>query len=305
MFRGLPIWVGHPKDAAWRNRNPEIFAKYPHPVGRVVALEERDGEVWFKPAFNAAGKELVSGPGAAITAHSAEWGMLPMPERGPKVFRPVLLEGIGLTNFPQISGTKIGLNEGVEQPNQQEVKHMPQWLLTLLGYQAGATPAETEVQSKLQTALNESSAATARVAALETELGTAKGNLITATNEANTANDQRKAERKARAEVVVTAAINEGRIIEVDRAVWLGSLEGAADFAAEVAKLGSLQKAVNTQAVQLGGRKAEGSLTTVHAINESVRKYAKEHDLDADTSAGWDRAYAGAKSANPALFGVK
>lgn len=301
LWRGLPITVGHPSDPKWRKDNPEIYAKYPHPVGRVVAMELRGDEAWFKAAFNETGKALISGEGAAIAGHSPGWGMLPIPARGPKVFRPVLLDHIGLTNFPNIVGNTIGLNEAEQQTNQLETNIMPPWLLKLLGFKAEANPTESEVQAAVQTALNERSTALARVTELETKL-------TTATNEKTTAETQRKAERTARAGVVVTTAINEGRITEASRQTWIDSLVAAADFDVEAAKLTTLSKAVNTQSQvrDLGGRRDEGRTEgTLSAINEAVRTYAKEHGLDYDSSEGYHAAHMGAKEKNPALFGVK
>lgn len=310
--RGLPIWVGHPTDKRWRKDNPEIYARFPHPVGRIVGLEERSGEVWYKPAFNSAHLDLVKGDGALFEFQSPEWGMTPVPGRGSKVFRPVLLYGIGLTNTPQISGTTIGLNE-VEQTQNQD-NTMPTWLIEALGFKAGEQFTEADVQGRLTAALNERTTAltnvqrlTADLATMTTRATTAETNLTNATNERTTAETARAAERAARTEAVVTAAITAGRIKEADRATWVTALNEAKDFDAEAKKLGSLTPAINTAPLvrDLGNRRGEGNeAAKVIAINEAVTAYAKEHGLDLATSTGHHAAYVGAKAKNPALFGA-
>lgn len=304
--RGLPIYVGHPRDTEWRRRNPEISAKYPHPIGRITAMEVRDGEAWYKPAINAAYIDLIKGDGAVFAQQSPEWGMAPVPGRH-KVYRPVVMYGIGLTNQPQISGTTLGLNE-TEENQQQGEEDMPTWLLQALGFAAGETPTDAEVQARCTGALNERTTAQAEVAGLRAELVTATGNLTTATNERSAEVAARNAERTARAELVVTSAINEGRIVEADRATWVTSLVGASDFAAETSKLGTLKKAINTESqVQgLGHRKAEATdVVQVTAINEAVRVFALEQGLDVTTAGGHHAAFVGAKAKNPALFEKK
>ncbi|MFV0416836.1 MAG: hypothetical protein ACK5NG_10785, partial [Chthoniobacterales bacterium] len=41
LWRGLPIYVGHPSNPERRAKNTEIYAKYPHPVGCITAMELR------------------------------------------------------------------------------------------------------------------------------------------------------------------------------------------------------------------------------------------------------------------------
>jgi GTP:adenosylcobinamide-phosphate guanylyltransferase len=307
--RGLPIYVGHPSDPAWRKANPEIYAKYPHPVGRIVAMEMRNGEAWYRPAFNAKHLDLVKGDAAVFDSQSPEWGMAEIAGR-PGAYRPVLLYGIGLTNHPQISGTTIGINEA-EQQTQNGETTMPTWLTQALGFKAGETFTEADVQARLQTAMNERTIAMADVKRLTDEVqtltqraSTAEANLTTANNERQTADQARIAERAARAELVVTTAINEGRITEADRQQWVTALNTAADFAAEAGKLATLKKVSTTPQVQhLGQRKGEGNeVAQITAINEAVRAYAKENGLDLNKSEDYHAAHLGAKTKNPALF---
>ncbi|MFV0416835.1 MAG: hypothetical protein ACK5NG_10780 [Chthoniobacterales bacterium] len=44
--------------------------------------------------------------------------MLPLSERGSRIYRPVQLDHIGLTNHPQIAGSNIGFNES-NNPQQK------------------------------------------------------------------------------------------------------------------------------------------------------------------------------------------
>lgn len=115
LFKGLPIYVGHPDDAVWRRENPGIYNRYPHPVGRVKEMKLEDGRAFFKAAWNEEGKRLVSGDAAPLSQHSPHWGMLPLGQRnGKKAFRPVQLFSIGLTENPNIPDNYLGVNESKE-----------------------------------------------------------------------------------------------------------------------------------------------------------------------------------------------
>ena len=83
--------------------------------------------------------------------------------------------------------------------------------------------------------------------------------LTTATNEAAAAKAAVTAEREARTEIVLTRAVNEGRISQAQRPEWKGKLIAATDFSATETELGNLKKAVNTKSAvaDLGARKGE------------------------------------------------
>jgi hypothetical protein len=104
--------------------------------------------------------------------------------------------------------------------------------------------------------------------------------LTTATNEAAAAKAAVTAEREARTEIVLTRAVNEGRISQAQRPEWKGKLIAATDFSATETELGNLKKAVNTKSAvaDLGARKGEqaASSETIRAINEAVAEKEKK-----------------------------
>ncbi|MFA5265213.1 MAG: hypothetical protein WC378_15430, partial [Opitutaceae bacterium] len=147
------------------------------------------------------------------------------------------------------------------------------------------------------------------------ELATAKEQLTAAVNEKTLGATQLQTrtaeleasrtalatERSARADLVLTSAINEGRITQAERPEWQGKLvANGADFAAISTELSTKKKAVNTSDATkgLGARKGESTVskTKIAAINEAVSKKmsdAKLSHLD---------AFAALRTERPELF---
>lgn len=283
-FRGEPIYPGHPDDEAWRRANPGARMEA---VGRLRETKVGDDGLHLRFAYNDQGQRLVGGDAPAYTSYSPVWGMEPTTHQGRKAYRPVEIYSIGLTNSPQIPGTFIGLNEALP-PETQSSTPMNKKLIELLAAlgitlaadatDAQATTAINEAlpkvativadQGKLATALNEK-------ATLQTQLTDAQGQVTTATNEAATLRTQVATERAARAESVLTVAINEGRITAAQKPEWLGKLTAAnADFTAVTSELQKL-KAINTRSqADVGARRGQKTdpqtKQRVNAINEAI-----------------------------------
>jgi hypothetical protein len=304
LFRGLPIYEGHPDDEGWKRANPGIRAAA---VGRVKKLETRDDGLWALAAWNEAGERLVRGETPAYTAQSPHWGMLPIPGR-PKAFQPVELWSIGLTNQPNISGTEMGLNEIDTASPMKEI------LIKLLAAHgisvaadaaddaiiaaatdaiAKAGPAKAAAEGEMAAAKNEAATLKTQLTAAQNELTGLKADLVKATAAG-------AAERAARATAVITAAINEGKLTEAQRAEFTTALVGATDFDAKAKEIGQMRKAINTQNKVAGAadRKGESAVdnTKLTAINEAVTKKAKEANLSHHD------AYMAVKREQPALF---
>lgn len=304
LFRGLPVYVGHPDDAGWAKANPSVRTEA---VGRIKDLQTRPDGLYGKIAWNEEGTRLISGEAAAYAYHSPRWSMRPVPGRR-KTFQPVLLHSIGLTNHPNIPDLPIGLNEA-ERAQSLAMKKSILALLAALGRPALAADATDE---QFETALNEAVPVATSALADQGNLATAQSTLTTAQNEVCTLTTERdglkakvtdlqsavNTERAARADATLLVAINEGRIKEADKAGWQAKLvANGADFDAVSKEITALKPAINTKAPNIGHRKGEGENTaTVDAINEAVTAYQAEHNCDHHT------AYCAVKKKSPELF---
>lgn len=303
LFRGLPIYEGHPDDDSWKRQNPGVKVAA---VGRVKKLEAREDGLWAVPAWNESGERLVRGTAPAYSAQSPHWGMLPVTGR-PKTFRPVELWSLGLTNQPNITGTYLGINE-TDTPTP-----MKELLIKLLAA-LGLTVAADASDEAIITAATEALAKTAGLNKSEAELATAKPKLEAAANEITALKGQVEdlttkhtaainsvaAERTARAGIVITSAINEGRLTEAQRVDFTAQLVASTDFAAKAGEIGQLKKAINTTSKlgDLGNRKGESAVdgAKISAINEAVAK------KQAGGLSDYTAAYLAVKKEQPALF---
>lgn len=309
-FRGEPIYVGHPDDPEWAKANPGIRAEA---VGRIREMKVEADGLHLRTAYNVQGERLVKGEAPAYEAFSPNWGMLPITYQGRKAFRPVELYSIGLTNQPNIPGSFIGLNEALPpEPNSVMKKHIIA-LLAALGRPVADAAAVTDAQ--LESAVNEAVpvatklvgdqaslvTATNETTTVKGQLTAAQAQVQTAVNEAATLRTALAAERAARAGLVITGAINEGRITEAQRPEWLGKFTAdKSDFAAVETELNKLQKAVNTKSKTegIGARRgATGDQSKVRGINEAVTAYKKDHP-----GATHDDAFAAVRADKPELF---
>lgn len=299
LFRGQPIYVGHPDDAEWRRANPGVREEA---VGRIKELKIEPDGLLMRRAFNDEGQRLTTGEAPAYSAFSPHWGMEPITYQGRKAFRPVHLFSVGLCNRPQIPGSFIGLNEALPaetSPSQPMNEHLLK-LLAALGFTVAADAPEATLSTAINEALPKVQAALqaqGELATVRGELATAQASLQTAVNEAATLRGSLATERTARAGVLITTAINEGRLTEAGRAEWLGKFTAAgADFAAVEGDLAKLVKAVNTasRTSDMGQRRGKPASSEqkqrIAAINEAIT--AKCGALGLDPSDGGARVTA-------------
>jgi hypothetical protein len=303
LFRGLPIYVGHPDDAGWAKANPGVRAEA---VGRIREMRVADDGLQLRAAYNDEGKRLLTGDAPPYDSYSPNWGMLPAKHQGRAAFRPVELFSIGLTNHPNIPGSYIGLNEALPaEPISAMKKHIIA-LLAAIGRPVADAAAVTDEQ--LATAVNEATPIAAQLltdnaqlATVKSQLTAAQSQVTSAVNESATLRTSLATERAARAGIVITRAINEGRVTEAQRAEWLGKFTTAgADFTAIESDLGKLKKAVNTQTQtgDLGSRRASTieSKKKISAINEAVTAKMEAAKCDRVT------AYNTVRAEKPELF---
>ena len=296
LFRGLPIYEGHPDDPEWAKNHPGAKADA---VGRIKELQGREDGLYARVAYNDAGKTMITGEAAPYSNQSPRWGMVPITYQGKKAFRPVVLMSVGLTNQPNIPDTQIGLNDATAAAPElsPDMKDKLLKLLALFGQTIAADAPDDQIAAAIDAAIPVASTAVAA----SSDLKTSKDQSAASCNEATTLKAQLAAERSARADQVVTSAINEGRLPEASRAEWQGKLVASPDFTATAKELSALKTAINTTPLvkDVGGRRKEAvaSNDRIAAINSAVKVYQ-----DANPNVEYTTAFQEVKKTQPALF---
>lgn len=296
LFRGLPIYVGHPDYAPRRMQYPDDTV-----YGRVSALQVREAGLYAKADWTAAGKAMVNE--GDFRFQSPHWGMHAA-EPGPKPskFRPVQLYSLGLTNNPNLPVPPLpAQNQAPTQPNPMDKKRIAE----LLKLQPAANTAEVtdaQIEAAVQALLGQVDAANQKVSTLENNLTAANTRATTAEASLKAVNDRATAAEAERNDMLVTAAVNEGRITGADRAGWLGKLALPAEFAANSKALAELKPVVKTKsdAQDLGTRRQEAAAAPknqIAAINEAVSAH-----MQTTGERDYTRAFAAVKTKQPALF---
>lgn len=284
-FRGEPIYPGHPDDETWRRANPGVRTEA---VGRLREVEVGEKGLRLRFAWNDQGQRLVGGEAPAYTSYSPVWGMEPTTYQGRKAYRPVEIYSVGLTNTPQIPGTFLGLNEAL--PPEQSNPSMKAKILLLLAALGRPAPAADVNDAGLESAINEAvpvatklvtdvgalTTATNEASTIKGQLTAAQAQLQTAANEAATLRTSLATQRSEHAGLLITVAINEGRLTEAKRAEWLGKFTAKdADFNTVAGELKALTKGVNTRSqADVGARRGQKADTQtkqrVTAVNEAI-----------------------------------
>lgn len=252
MFRGVPVYMGHPAQM------PDRF-KDPRRIGKVMKLEARDDGLYGKVEWNSLGKENLKE--GYLVFPSPGW-MHPKPAPGSTKIFPVHLDHVGMVNDPNIETVRPWTNskDTDTQPKQpDEQRAMKEKICALLGLDP-ATATDEEIFAKITamkdgadkaTKLNTDLAAeAAKTAELEAKKKEMEGALATA-------NSKAAEQLKTNAGVVLDLAVNGGKITEAQRAEWEGKLiaNGGAAFKAEAEKLDKLESSLNTKALEIGGVK--------------------------------------------------
>jgi hypothetical protein len=103
-FRGVPVYIGHPDDPAFRG---QVGHDDTRAYGWVKFIEARDNGLWICPKWSRAGAELLEN--AHYKFLSPRWEMAPL---GNGRFAPRQLLSIGLTNTPNMDVEAIANQEG-------------------------------------------------------------------------------------------------------------------------------------------------------------------------------------------------
>lgn len=288
MFRGVPIFIGHPD----MNRT-----MYPDDrrLGKLVELRAGADALEAVPEWNSLGEENLR----------EGWWVYPSPvwdaPKGRARFEPDRLLSIGLTNLPRIAGIDPVAN--AEESNQQNHDMNRQAVCEKLGLPAEATDEEIlGAIGGLQEAAGkaaEDQAEAERKAAEAQQATEAAGNAAaTAATERDAARERASAlegelaaARENAANTLLDTATADGRITKAQRGEWLGRLTGEGREAA-ANELAALKPELNT-------RELDVSRSRVAIGDEAARREAVANAVEAVMSsqpqATYEDAYAQVK----------
>ena len=303
LFKGLPIFAGHP------DVDPENY-RDDRRHGKIVDLEVREDGLWAKPVWNSLGHENLT----------EEFRIYPSPvwdgERGKEGFHATRLFSVGLTNSPRIPGsvpvanaTRPGeagaekdsaVNDGT---NENETMDKTK-LIEQLGLNADAT--EEEISAAI-TKLQEMAATKVDPMKAEAEANE-KEKAEAEANEKAEAEANEKAERAANSKIVslegevkkaregeinarLDLAIVEGRITPADREAHQAAFEK--DFEAAANSLDGLKATINTKPLQV--EKAKEVISGESQRREKVANAVQEK-LTANPKMDYAAAYKAVKN---------
>ena len=284
MFRGLPIYEGHADD-------PQLLTKPGHTmaaVGRVKQLDVRDDGLWGRALLNVQGVPLIKGEAAPYSATSPFWWTVDSgkAEGKARITTPVQLESIALTNKPNISDNFIGLNQETQSDDPEAA--------------AETTKPKTMNEIKAKLGLPEDAsddAVLAAIAKLQTEnsaLKREKGSAQTKLTEANTAKDKAlddlKQHRKEKVEAALNQAVTDGKITEAQKPKFAAALNN--DYEIGMGLLEDLkpQSELNSKD-QIGDLDKGKGVQKAAELNTAMAAHAKQHGLDLENPAHYDRAF--------------
>lgn len=189
-----------------------------------------------------------------------------------KIGRPVRLVSLGLTRNPNIKDTSF-----VNSTTTKDT-YMDKEILNLLGYSEEeaqkiidkAEDAPADVLERLKNALKEWSASQNKIAEAQKEAENAKTAL--ANSEASF-----KAEREARAKLIISNAVKSGKIIQAQAESAEQILANSADFEAEAKKLEEQEPVVKTSPETEGIEAAEKKrISDEKKAREEIAKLVEE-----------------------------
>jgi hypothetical protein len=213
MFRGVPVYRGHP------DVDPTIWTD-DRRLGKVTDLEVRDDGLWARAEWNSLGRENLE----------EGWWLYPSPRwdapAGRPKFAPDRLISIGLTNTPRIDESEpIANSEDLtagEADDETETDELmdPKLIREKLGLPPEAT--DDEVMAKLASLME--TEATAETATAEAETAkTEKAEMETAKTAAEA---EAQAARDEANNSMLDLAVAQGRIVKADVPAWKAKLEG-------------------------------------------------------------------------------
>lgn len=295
MFRGLPIFAGHPDADPLRYKDHRRY-------GKIEELDARDDGLYGRVAWNSLGRENLEE--GYLLYPSPRWYL----KKDGGHVRPDELISVGLTNRPNIPGDPWAKNDageisGADNPNTEGDDTMPQWLRDML-LAAGIIQPEASNEEDIKRAVsglidgraaaaNEKTQAEGRANAVTTERDALRAErdglntqLAAANERATGLAAERDAQREARVDAELRGLQATGRLAPADAAARRAELLACENEEALKARLDTLhaaKPAMKTEARTrgLGERAAAANeeRTRRAAVNEAVAARMKEGGL--------------------------
>ncbi len=234
MFRGAPIFIGHPDvdRAMWPDERR---------LGKITEVQARADGLWARAEWNSLGRENIE---------NGYW-IYPSPRwdapAGQAQFMPDRLLSIGLTNMPRIVTSEPIANAEYQSPNNQNNETMDRKILIeKLGLPPEAT--DEEILAKLDAEAKK-----------QGEVGKGGSEGEGGDDDDDEEEDDEDELKKARMDLAnarVDLAIAEGRISMADRDTWLPRLTGE-NREAEANALFKIKPKLNTGALDLKKARTE------------------------------------------------
>jgi hypothetical protein len=292
-FRGLPIYHGHPD-------SPLNGASYPdkEPKGLIGELEVRADGLYARPVFNAAGLELLNTqPGLGF---SARWLANTVgEENGVQICRPSQLLSAGLTTRPNLP---VELLNDTPVNNAAIIAALRSAGLLTIPDNADAAALAAGIDQiagqlrAAQTDLSNERATSAVIPQLNTDLTAARAAATAAQADLARLQVELTNERQARAGLLISGAIEGGRITAAQEPAWKEKF--SADFANASAELGGLASTLKTRGKDLSGRAAEAG-----GIMDRQRQFLELVNEKLKLGVKYDDAYAATLKTHGALVG--
>lgn len=228
-FAGVPIYIGHPDDAQFTGEPGHTDTRA---YGWIRELKVENDALWILPKWSKVGRDILEN--AFYKYLSPRWAMRPL--EGER-YEPVKLISVGLTNTPNIQGDAIA-NEAPLEPTTPCLHTLT---CSTLGLNANAR-AETiahalkRVVEKAQRWDEEANDVAEHNASLKREADSYYKQALQSEIERTSLENAFANERKARADLLITKALNEGIILPCEQSAWAERLAEDFDTAANALK---------------------------------------------------------------------
>ncbi len=280
MFRGAPVYIGHP------DKDPAVYTDHRR-LGKITDLQTRADGLYGEVEWNALGLE---------NKREGYW-VFPSPRwdapHGRPEFRPDRLISVGLTNMPRIAASEPVTNSQdfeSETETTTDTDMDRKKLTEGLGLDVTATDEEIFAKiGTLMTAATTAETATTEAVEMKDKVETITNSLTTATGRITTLEGELKASREVLANSRLDSAVETGRITKAERAEWLTKLTGE-NREAESNSLTALVPKLNTTSLDVSGSR-------IQIGDAAARREAISNAVDAQMSRGlsYDEAYAATK----------
>ena len=279
LFRGLPIYIGHPD-----------FDRETYPddrrLGKITKLQSREDGLWGKAAWNSLGRENLA----------EEYWVFPSPfwigPEAPGGFSPRELISVGLTNTPRITTSEPLANAAAAKKAKEDnfTKMNREKMMKELGLDSDAT--DEEIDAAMMAAIKgskENKAANEKAENEKAENEKAENekaenekaeNEKAANSKILSFETEKKAAQLEAANSLIALALVQGRITKADVATHEAAFKK--DHIAGANGLKAITKSLNTEELKVGKKKVDVSdeKSRQSAVNSATHAVMKEQSLN-------------------------